>query len=280
MAVDIHVLSGAEHEPFAWEGSNGGAAVFVHGFPSSPAEMRTVAGWLHAAGWSALGPRLPGFGSELLELDRFTERDWLASVLSSLHEARARYAPLLLVANSMGCALSLQAAAQLPVDGLILFSPFWRVEIALLDLLYPVVQRVFPRVRALRLVDFDHAPTRAVLLQYFPDADLDDPEVRATLRDLALSVSVLGQVRQAGRLGFAAAPHVRAPVLVLQGSRDPLVTPAQTRKLMAQLPNLAGYVELPADHELVHMKDPKLLVLEPLVRRFAANIRGNPEPQA
>ena len=45
----------AKHEPFFWP-AEGPAAVLVHGFPGTPAEMRPLAKSLHERGWTTAGP--------------------------------------------------------------------------------------------------------------------------------------------------------------------------------------------------------------------------------
>ena len=50
------------HEPFELPGTNGGAVVLVHGFPSSPKEMRCLASLLNGRGWTTDALLLPGFG--------------------------------------------------------------------------------------------------------------------------------------------------------------------------------------------------------------------------
>jgi alpha-beta hydrolase superfamily lysophospholipase len=60
-------FQGPEHLPFLWPGGQP-AALLVHGFPGTPAEMRPLGEALHQAGWTAQGILLPGFA--LRGLDR------------------------------------------------------------------------------------------------------------------------------------------------------------------------------------------------------------------
>ena len=72
----FEIFSGAEHAAFRLSDSRSldadkPAAVLVHGFGGTPAEMRGLAEALHRQGWTTEVPLLPGFGSDIATL---TER--------------------------------------------------------------------------------------------------------------------------------------------------------------------------------------------------------------
>lgn len=52
-----------EHRPFTL-GEGAGAALLIHGFPGTPAEVRPLAQALSERGWKVRAPLLPGFGTE------------------------------------------------------------------------------------------------------------------------------------------------------------------------------------------------------------------------
>ena len=83
------LFQGAEHLPFTLAGSapGGPAALLVHGFPGTPAELRPLAEALHAAGWTARGLLLPGFGPEFAALGRQHAADWIGAVRGALDAA-------------------------------------------------------------------------------------------------------------------------------------------------------------------------------------------------
>ena len=62
--VELRAYQGPEHEPFFWEAGEP-AALLVHGFPGTPAEMRPLGEVLHEAGWTVHGVLLPGFGPQI-----------------------------------------------------------------------------------------------------------------------------------------------------------------------------------------------------------------------
>ena len=269
-AVQLRPYQAPEHAPFEWR--NGPCAVLlIHGFPGTPAEMRAVGEVFAAAGWSVHGLLLPGFGVELPTLGHKRQHDWELAVERALTELRDRHTTVMLAGNSFGGALALRAAARHAVAGIILFAPFWRVD-SWAERLFPVAARVLPRMRPFARADFADPRLRAELRNFMPDADFDDPAVQVAIRDLELPMQALGQVRLAGQLGYAAAGAVSAPVLIFQGRGDPLVRPHVTRQLAQRLPNLAGYVEVGGEHDLVRGHAPDWPVVADVIRTFAGQI--------
>jgi carboxylesterase len=259
------VFEAPEHQPFFLNGgSEGGAALLVHGFPGTPAEMRALGESFHSAGWSAQGLLLPGFGADIETLPRRTAEEWVSAVVDALRTLKRGHQPVVLIGFSLGGALSIQAASIEPPDGVILLSPFWKLDGALWGLL-PVLKHVFPTFKPFRLMklDFDNPETRQNMAQFMPGADMDDPAVQKAIKDFSLPTNMIDQLRRAGVKAASAASKLRAPTLIIQGSEDELVKPDKTRALAAQIG--AEYREVPADHQI---RDPNGASY-PLVERMA-----------
>jgi carboxylesterase len=269
-SVQLHAYQTPEHAGFEWH-CGPRAVLLIHGFPGTPAEMRTVGQIFADAGWSVRGLLLPGFGAEFPTLGAKRHIDWEAAIDAALDDLHRRYTTVAIAGNSFGGALALRAAAAHPVAGVVLFAPFWRVD-TWLEHLLPVAERVFPRIRPFLGADFADPALRAEVRNFLPDADLDDPAVQAGIRRLEWPTRALGQVRRAGQLGFVAAEKVLAPVLIFQGRRDPLVRPHVTQRLAQRLPNLAGYLEVNGEHDLVRGVAPDWPAVAAVLRTFAAQL--------
>ena len=80
-----------------------------------------------------------------------------------------------------------------------------------------------------------------LVANFFPQADLDDLEIQAGLREFSVPVSLVDQVRIAGRSAYGRAAAVHVPLLIVQGAQDEVVKPAYTRRLARRFPHTPRY---------------------------------------
>lgn len=269
-----------EHRPFTLHGG-AAAALLVHGFPGTPAEMRPAGEALHAAGWTAHGVLLPGFGPQIETLADRKKEEWLAAVTGALRPLRQDHDPVVLVGNSMGAALSVEVAAQHPdlVDGLVLFSPFWQLDhIAWRTL--PLIQLMFPKPRLFRIFkpDFDNLEAREGMLNFMPDADLDDPEVQQAIMDYRVPIRMFAQIHRAGQTAYRMAPRVEVPVLVIQGCDDPISRPELTQRMIQRFAGPVEYHETDAEHNVLDTARPGWTTVRQQLLEFAQCIVTSTKP--
>jgi esterase/lipase len=108
--INFQPFQGEEHRPFYWTGGQP-AALLIHGFPGTPAELRPLGQALHQAGWTVHGPLLPGFGPDLESLPRREASEWIEAIEQAVANLQSRHNPMILIGYSMGAALAVQAAA-------------------------------------------------------------------------------------------------------------------------------------------------------------------------
>ncbi len=104
------VLRGAE--PFELTGDNGRAVLLIHGFSSSPREMRALGERLHEAGFTVKGIRLKGHGTTPQDLRGARWEDWYAQTEAAFRELREGHEEVSAVGFSLGGALALHLAAR------------------------------------------------------------------------------------------------------------------------------------------------------------------------
>ncbi len=269
----FNLFSEPEHLPFFHEGGTP-AALLVHGFPGTPAEMRPLATLLQARGWTVQGLLLPGFGPDLNTL--FTRRytEWQSAVEAAIKTLRTGHGPVVLIGFSLGGALALSAAAAAPVDRLVLLAPFWRLGNGLQAAIWRVLRFFFPVFQPFRKANFANPQLRHAVLGLFPDLDMDDPASRETLRSLRVPASLVDQVRQVGLAAWRAAPQVAAPTLIVQGQADETVRPAHTRKLSGRIPGPVEYREVAAGHALLDTDEAGWEAVSDLVLDYLGEIEG------
>jgi carboxylesterase len=280
LSKPLRAFEDAVHRPFFLAGGDA-AALLVHGFPGTPAEMRPLAETLHKQGWTVQGILLPGFGPQFSQILEYGQRDWLTAVEQALETLQRKYDPVILVGYSLGGALSLATAARFRAAGLVLFTPFWRLGTPLQRLIGLVLRPFLPRYfRPLQKADFNDPNLRRSLREFFPDIDLDEPETQAQMRDLQVPLSVIHQIMKAGRYGLRSARAVTTPTLVVQGVDDELVRPENTQKLVKRLGSRPSYLEIPGAHNMVDKGEPGWGILEQAVLEFVRSIRVDEKVRA
>ncbi len=241
-----------EHQPFrkSARGAMRGAALLVHGFPGTPADMRPLAASLAAAGWDVDAPLLPGFGPEIITLPNRRHAEWRDTVVERVRSLREEHDRVIVVGHSLGAAVAVLSARQERADGYALLAPFWRFGGPLTHMLWPVVRLFFGRWRPLRRADFSDERIRQGIQAVIPDLQIDDPAVQAELRSFVVPTQLLSELRRLGIAAGGAARRLYAPTLVVQGIRDTLVKPADTERLVALLPSVRRYEKVDGSHSL------------------------------
>lgn len=118
-------------DPSAFTLAGGSVGVLlIHGFTSSPTEMRLLGAFLAEHGYAVSAPLLPGHGTEPADLNRQRWQDWVQEARRAYAELAGRTAEVLVAGQSMGALIALHlameppvAAREVPLRGLILFAP-------------------------------------------------------------------------------------------------------------------------------------------------------------
>lgn len=183
----------------------GMGVLLLHGFSGSPSEMTPLADELGAEGYTVSVVRLAGHDTSPEDLARVTWHDWEASARESYAQLRGRTRKVALVGLSMGGALALYLAASLPAEAVVAISTPIRIR-PLFVYASRIASRVMPVVpMPLRL------PIR-------------DPEVRKYRSPYRrMAVIAARQVEALLAETRRVLPHLRAPLLVVQGRKDWLI---------------------------------------------------------
>lgn len=110
------VKEGAEE--YFLQGSNGKAVLLVHGYTGTPAELRPLGDYLHSLGYTVLGVRLPGHGTNVEDLRQTTADQWYYRAEAACKELLANYSKVFVAGLSMGGLLTLRLGAMLPVEAI------------------------------------------------------------------------------------------------------------------------------------------------------------------
>lgn len=135
----------SDPSPFFLNGGDTGV-LLIHGFTGSPAEMRRLGGYLHAAGLTVAAPLLPGHGTTVADCNDTRWADWTAAVEAALAQVQATCRAVFVAGLSMGALLTLYLAEQHPeVAGAALYAPAIMVTDRR-SYLAPLLKRITPSV--------------------------------------------------------------------------------------------------------------------------------------
>ena len=231
-------------------GGQGGAILFVHGWASSGRMWVGVMEALESA-HRCLALDLPGHGQSAKPAFAWYS---LPNFVSLTYEfARATAAlPATLVGHSLGGMIALEYALRYPMDverlvlvnpvvtGHLHFNLHWLTRRAPGRAAVNLARRLWPRL-ATRI-------QRALVQNRLRFAT--EAYARRNLEDLTLTTadSLLGSARAVRHNLSPRLDGIRAPTLVVVGSRDLTVPPEEGRLAAQRIPG-ARLVELPTDHQ-------------------------------
>jgi pimeloyl-ACP methyl ester carboxylesterase len=254
--------------------AQGQAALCVHGLAGSSRNWTDLMDLLRP-GLAADALDLPGFGDSPPRPDGRYSIAALAQTVTALIEHRNR-GPVHLIANSLGGAVAVKAAATRPelVTTLTLISPALPDSRPRLDLIrFPVMS--VPRLGPRLLRKYEALPPQArvadVITTCYADPALFPPaRFAAEVTELArrdtlpyASAALVGSIRtltaeslRAGRhTAWRDAARITVPTLVIYGSHDRLV-PSRMAGRAARTFRGARIVVLPRTGHVAHMEHP------------------------
>ncbi|MBI4092450.1 MAG: alpha/beta fold hydrolase [Candidatus Kerfeldbacteria bacterium] len=223
---------------FAWPGGPIGV-ILIHGFASSLAFLSDLGRTLAAKGYSVVGVRLAGHGTDLLDLQQSTAEDWSASARSSLGLFPTNVQKIVVVGESMGALLGLRLAREWPsrIRGLVLLAPPLRQR-------NEMGRRILSRLLPPRMRWKKRWVNKVNRADYLKAGSLLEVTAQSYREFLRLVDEERRHLRQLG-----------VPILAFFGDRDYATDPKSIDDLRAVLPAGQFRVKLipGASHHLAHL---------------------------
>lgn len=198
-----------EGEAFDWEGGPDGV-LLIHGLTATTAEVRPLAQYLYARGYTVAGPLLPGHFAQPDDINRYRWRDWVRTCEAAYRRLASRCHRVVIGGESTGAVLALYLASE-----------------------HPEAAAVLAYAPALRLTGGWHKTLAlyalAPFMAHMPKPTHPGPPTEADALWQGYAVNPLRGARELLRLQRATLPRLRAvnqPTLIVQGRLDATVHPS------------------------------------------------------
>lgn len=271
----FQLFEGPEHKSFTITGGKP-AAILLHSFTGSPDEMRDIAEIFQEAGWTVSVPLLQGFGPDLKNSKNCTTRDWIDCVIKEISKIKKKHSPLVLVTYSTSCAIGINIAATIDIDGLVLLSPLcWHKSIG--EQIVEFFFKIFipDYYQPFRDANFSDPALQVALKKLLPDMDIDNKKHLESIRYFTFSSNIIEKVREIGTLAYKNTGAIQKPVLIIQNIKDNFKKLQMTQDLIDGF-SYSGVTRknLNTGMDLISDKNPKWNDVRTEVLKFSNSIKG------
>jgi carboxylesterase len=206
---------------FILERENAPAILLLHGAGDTPQTLRYLAADLFARGFHVSAPLLPGHGRSISDFASLTADDLLDASRANYHALQATHPWVAVIGLSMGGALAVSLAAEVP-------------EMPALGLIAPYLDMPAKVARAAEL-SWAWGWLTPVVGSTEGRSILNEDEAKQNLAYGIFTVGALRALQTVVRHATAALPRVVAPTLIVQSRNDNRIDPSVAERAFAQL---------------------------------------------
>lgn len=196
--------------PFFFNGGSTGC-LLIHGFTGTTSSMKPMGEFLAVKGLTVLGPRLPGHGTNVEDMGRYTYNDWVATVETALAELQGMCDRVFVSGLSMGGLLTLYLGEQ-HSDTLSGIMPVSAPVRWMASGLNNYLLKLIPVMKHVQKT----APG--------PGNDLKDPNVTEVAYDM-LSTAAAHEMAKLGKYVDANLGRISVPIRLFAAHNDHVVPP-------------------------------------------------------
>ena len=132
------------NQPFYFKGTNGKAVLLIHGWTSTPYEVRRLGKYLNENGYTVYAPQLKGHGTVPKDLEKVRWTDWVADLEKAYAFLLQKENKIYLAGTSIGANLAAILAAQKKdIAGIILMAMPYRIKLEVSALLLAKFLKIF-----------------------------------------------------------------------------------------------------------------------------------------
>jgi carboxylesterase len=210
--------------------------LLLHGFCSSPRELRPLGLALTRSGFSSMAPLLPGHGEHYPGMNSCVLEDWLDAVHLSYEALRRDGSPVAVVGYCLGGSLALATARELNPRGLVcLATPLEPLRESLFE---PLSQLNPPSAGEEPTSPSDAERPRMLLSTetFVTDCQSEKARLwRSVGAHASVTESFLAIYQEAIARASTALSDIRCPTFVVHAGKDVVVPPTEAEQLLNNL---------------------------------------------
>lgn len=225
------------------------SVLLIHGFMAAPYEVREWAEYLFSHGYSVFAPRLPGHGTSAEDLEKRSFSEWVSAVERGYDVLHTLGKPVAVAGFSTGAGIALHQAVCHPQKYKAVISVSAPMKFKSLSSgLTGVLEKWNRLCGAEELKRFQ---------KNFAVNHPDNPEINYR----RCPIHGFNQVKHLMRDVYRRLPELSIPALVVQGNRDPKVSPKAGQMIFKRLGSIEKrYVEIDHhEHGIVRGKPGQLV---------------------
>lgn len=132
------------NEPFYFKGTNRKGVLLIHGWTSTPYEVRRLGKYLNENSFTVYGPRLRGHGTVPKDLEGIHWTDWLKDLEDSYEKLKNECDKVYIAGTSIGSSLAVMLAEKKPdIAGFILMATPYQIRLEIITVAFAKLLKLF-----------------------------------------------------------------------------------------------------------------------------------------
>ncbi len=207
-------------KPFYFPGENGRAVLLVHGWTTTPYELRRLGKYLHQKGYTVSAPLLTGHGTVPTDLENVSWEIWKKDVEKAYFDLREKHKKIYVIGTSLGASLaSILAGSNSEISGLVLMAMPYRLRME-------KTMHIFARLIL---------PFKKYYKKYYPPSFGSSAMVTRRISYQTYPIKSVLEILKLARFSRRVIAKVTQPCFVLQSRADHIVAKKSLEKIFAKI---------------------------------------------
>ncbi len=197
------------NQPFYFKGINSKGVLLIHGWSSTPYEVRRLGKYLNENGYTTYGPTLSGHGTVPKDLEKVSWEDWLDDIERAYLKIKNECNDVYVVGTSIGSNLAILLASYHPeIKGLVLLATPYKLRFEKFAVFFAKIMHKFKRYNK----------------KYYPPTFGVSTTITRLISYQTYPISNVLETFELIKESRVKIPSISTPCLIMQSSSDHIVS--------------------------------------------------------